>query len=138
MKEKLNLVLLIDDNRADNYFHQMVIEDAGCALETIAIESGQKALDYLTTKLESGYPGPDLILLDINMPRMNGWEFLEKYEQLDEKYKARVVVVMLTTSTDPLNQRKASSLQGVKGVKHKPLTEKMLLEIIATYFPEKF
>lgn len=137
MKTKLNCVLLVDDDEPTNFLNKMVLEDIDCA-ETIRVtDSAQDALDYLK-KAEgpNGSPSsPDLILLDINMPAMNGWEFLERYSGLDKQHKANVVIVMLTTSLNPDDRAKASSIPDVSGFETKPLTPEKLQSILEKYFP---
>src|SRR5215212_10175209 len=100
MERKLNCVLLIDDDEPTNFFNQIIIENTGCAEEIKTAQSGQEALEYLTniSGSDKSFPCPDLIFLDINMPAMNGWEFLEKYRTLDGHLKGKVMIVMLTTS----------------------------------------
>ena len=84
--------------------------------------------------VESGEPLPDVIFLDINMPRMNGWEFLEEYNKLEKDLQVKVVVVMLTTSEDPSDKAKALKIGATTTFKTKPLTDEMLDGIIAKYF----
>ncbi|MEM1095168.1 MAG: response regulator [Bacteroidota bacterium] len=135
----LDSVLLIDDNEADNFLHTLVIEEAGVTKSIRAVQSGQAALDYLTTAGESGsYPQPDIIFLDINMPRMNGWEFLERYSALADNQKADVVVVMLTTSLNPDDREAAEQNPTIRRFENKPLTEEALLRILEEHFPSRF
>jgi len=135
---KLNYILLVDDNPADNYYNQFIINDAGvCNHIQIAI-NGVEALAYLRRAGEAGQiessPKPDIIFLDINMPKMNGFEFLVEYKKLDERLKSKVLIVMLTTSLNPEDQQKAKTFNEVNEYKQKPLTYEMLQEIIEKYF----
>ncbi|MFT5358045.1 MAG: CheY-like chemotaxis protein [Polyangiales bacterium] len=131
--KKLKEILLIDDEEADNYYHQRVIRRLGCAERVVVKTNGQLGLDYLTTKTADGYPQPDIVFLDINMPVMNGWEFLRAYAKLAPEQRAHVVLVMLTTS---LSEEDRSAAQAVATDFHsKPLKKEALLAILATHFP---
>jgi CheY-like chemotaxis protein len=136
MKNKLNCILLVDDDEPTNFLNKMVLENVDCA-ETIKVaDSGQDALSYLEQTAPNGNPSsPDLIFLDINMPAMNGWEFLERYSSLERKHKANVVIVMLTTSLNPDDRAKASNIPDVSGFETKPLTPEKLQAILEKYFP---
>src|SRR6266699_6375386 len=98
MKRKLDCILLVDDSREDNRFHQIIINEMDIVNRIDIVLNGLEALAYLT---KEGQIPPELIFLDINMPKMNGWEFLEQYKHLDMKQKARVVIMILTTSANP-------------------------------------
>ena len=107
MRKKINCILLIDDDKSTNFLHKIIIEETGVSEKVEAVQSGQEALDYLERKKEGVYPKPDLIFLDINMPGMNGWEFLEEYEKLDDNLKGEIMIMMLTTSINPDDEEKA-------------------------------
>ncbi len=134
MQNKLNTVLVIDDDEPTNFLNQMIIEESGCAENIKAVQSGQEALDYLTREKDNWSKGPDLIFLDINMPAMNGWEFLEQYKQLDKERQARVMVVMLTTSLFPEDEVRAREIPEVSGFENKPLTPEKLDRILKSFF----
>lgn len=134
MERKLNCVLVIDDDEPTNFLNQMIVESSGCAEKVKAVQSGQEALDYLTAKEKDKFPRPELIFLDINMPAMNGWEFLEKYKKLDKEQQGKIMVVMLTTSLFPEDRVKANEMPEVSGFENKPLTEEKLDRILKKYF----
>lgn len=133
--KKLSCILLIDDNPDDIFFHERVIRKAAAADKVVARESGPEALDYLRSPDHPEYTRPDLIFLDINMPGMNGWEFLEEYEKLAHDQKVRAIVIMLTTSENPDDQRRALKQYATSEFHIKPLTNDMLVRIIHKYFP---
>jgi CheY-like chemotaxis protein len=136
--KKLNCVLLVDDDEPTNFLNQMLVEEVGCAQHIEVAQGGELALDYLTNSesAENKYPCPDLIFLDINMPAMNGWEFLEKYRELEKKHKGKVILVMLTTSLFPEDKLRAEAMPEISGFEHKPLTPEALKRIMQKYFPE--
>ncbi len=137
MKNKLNCVLLIDDDESTNFLHEIIINQAEITNKVIARQSGSSALEYLRQKKMNGeYPQPDLIFLDINMPGMNGWEFLEEYKQLEKAQQGKFVVVMLTTSLHPEDEERAKGMSEINDFMNKPLTVEMLHEVIEKYFPD--
>jgi CheY-like chemotaxis protein len=113
----LKRILLIDDSEPDLLFTRIVLERAHVAQEIISFESAREALRWLRAP---GPNGADLILLDINMPGMNGFEFLGAYEQEHLEPRAPAVV-MLTSSADPGDRRLAESFASVRGYVTKPL-----------------
>ncbi|WP_373082940.1 response regulator [Zhongshania sp.] len=133
--DKLKRVLLVDDCKATNYIHRLVIEKYGCAESVIEVNDGREALTYLNTKSDGEFPQPELVFLDINMPVMNGWQFLEEYETLSAEQQAGVIVVMLTTSLNPDDAELAERTREVKSFSSKPLTEAKLSAILAEHYP---
>jgi CheY-like chemotaxis protein len=141
MKKKLNYVLLVDDNESDNFIHKRVLEKSGIARHVEVAMNGQEALDFLNAKGQFGlaedvYTQPELIFLDINMPVMDGWEFLEEYHKLDEAQKGKIVFIMLTTSLNPSDKVKAEAMIDGGCFQFKPLTIEMIDTIIQKHFPE--
>lgn len=129
---KVKLIMLVDDNKMDNYFHKIVIKKANFSGDVVVFQYAEDALSFLETTDKK----VDLILLDINMPRMNGFEFLEQYELLAEEKRAKAIVVMLTTSLNPADEVKAKSYPDVKLFLNKPLSPDTFQEIIRDFFEE--
>jgi CheY-like chemotaxis protein len=115
---KLKEILLVDDSDPDLLYTQVVLQAAEVADSVRPFETAGEALTFL--RQPSGH-AVDVILLDINMPEMNGFEFLEAYEKLHATHQAKAVVVMLTSSPDPHDRARAMSFASVKGYVVKPI-----------------
>jgi len=130
LKKKLSCILLIDDDFDDNVFNKIIIRKMDITETVDEASDGVEALEHLKARSTP----PELIFLDINMPRMNGWEFLERYKDLDPKQKAKTIIVMLTTSANPDEIKKAQEIEEVSGFKTKPLSKEMLTGILQQFF----
>ena len=82
MQKKLNCVLLIDDDDSTNFLHKLILQKSEISETIKVVNSAEKGLEYLNSNDENT-PRPDIIFLDLNMPRMNGWEFVEEYKKLE-------------------------------------------------------
>jgi len=127
-------IMLVDDNQNDNFFHEREIKKNNLANIVITKNSGIKALAYLKAKKENNDLHPDLIFLDINMPDMNGWEFLREYNELDKELQSKTVIIMLTTSQNADDKAKAMKWSFVSDYITKPLTKDIMKNISTKYF----
>ena len=134
MAVKLNCILLIDDDEPTNFLNRLTLEQTGCAREIRVAQGGQEALEYLHSCGEEGSPRPDLIFLDINMPAMDGWEFLQRYRLLPADRKADIVLIMLTTSLNPDDELRTKAIPEVSGFENKPLNQQRLIALLDKYF----
>lgn len=115
-------ILLIDDDHPTNLLHKIFIEKSGLSENIIEFTYAENALDWLKKLELSDFPS--LILLDINMPRMTGFDFLNEFkEQFPEEFAHRIV--MLTTSMNPDDERKAREM-GIFEYLTKPLSVEKL------------
>jgi len=134
--KKVNCILLVDDDEFDNFYHEMNIRQAGvCDHIKIACD-GESALDYLSRSAadEPSFPKPDIIYLDINMPRINGFDFLDELKNMDRQFISGIVIIMLSTSLNPNDISKALSYPEVKEFQNKPLTSAMVKETVEKCF----
>lgn len=121
-KSRLRRVLLIDDDGTDNFLHSRVLNKSGRVEEIVAFEHAEQALEYLR-----GEQHPvDLIFLDINMPRMNGFDFLAAFEPLIQELSLPTSVVLLSTSINPADVQRASQFSTFLLAVNKPLRLKTL------------
>jgi len=137
--EKLRLILLIDDDEGTNFYNKFLIKETNIARNVAVAKNGKVALEFLTStgkfaRNAPRYPRPDIIFLDINMPVMDGFEFMEAYEELPDNQKGNMVVVMLTTSLDQKDLSRAKEFGELKGFMNKPLTKNHLAAVLKKYF----
>lgn len=137
MNRKLNTIMLVDDDVNTNLLHEIIIGEMNVTEEIIIFQNGKEALDFLTTKNAKGvYPQPEIIFLDINMPIMNGWEFIEQYDKLANEQKVKILIAMLTSSINFEDKEKALNSGVVNEFINKPLIELMIEEMVEKYFNE--
>jgi CheY-like chemotaxis protein len=131
--KKLKNVMLVDDDDTYQFLCGKIISDSGITENVIPCMSGEDALSYL--KQKKG-PVPELILLDINMPGMNGWDFLEEFKILPPELKTGLIIAMHSSSIFPEDKIKAGGYKEVADFIEKPLTTKSAKELVERIFPE--
>ncbi len=134
----LKSILLVDDDDATLLINKMVLKKAGLGNLVInTANDGGEAIDYIKEAFNDNgekTPIPDLLFLDINMPAIDGWDFLEEYKQLPKDQQDKTKIVMLTTSMNPDDEKRALSTEEVDKFLRKPLTIEAIKEIVSEYF----
>ena len=127
-KEKANLrVMVIDDDDIVLFLHDLMIKESGLSANPLSFSNGKAAIDYL----QKNYRVTDsyLVFLDINMPVMNGWQFLKLIEELGYQ----VIVIIVSSSIDSADYQKAKEYPAVKEYVTKPLTIETCVRIKESY-----
>ena len=140
---KLKGILLIDDDETNNFLNERVLRKLDIADNIRVFQHGKQALEYLYTIASGHYEAgnsqyfkPDLLFLDINMPVMDGFEFMEQYQKLEPEFREGMKVVVLTTSAHERDTKLAQRYQ-IAEYLNKPLTMTKILEIIEKHFQKE-
>lgn len=136
---KLSGILLIDDDETNNFLNERILKKLDIAENIRVFQHGKQALDYLYIVAEgqhesnAGYFRPELIFLDINMPVMDGFEFMEQFQKIDPEFRDGIKVVILTTSAHERDTEMVKKFQ-IAEYLNKPLTMTKIMEIIEKHF----
>jgi CheY-like chemotaxis protein len=133
----LTSVLLVDDDSTTNFLNKLLLTRLGVAQQVLVAENGEQALRQLDQTCYAVEKAlcPQLILLDMNMPVLNGLAFLEAYQQLPVAQRQAIVIVMLTTTLHPVDLARAQELP-IADFLTKPLTQEKVHALLQTYFAE--
>lgn len=133
MSTVLKNVMLIDDDYATNYLHQLFLEESGRVENIMVAKSADEALTTLKEGLENNQI-PEVIFLDINLPAKNGWEFIDEYSEIVGEASKNSKVIMLSTSENPRDMEKSKEYNLIKEYRIKPLSVDIINEVVNKYF----
>jgi len=131
--EKLPQILLVDDDETTNFLNEILFRKLGVTDQVRTAYSGEQALAMLTQ--DPPYE-PTLLLLDVNMPGMGGFEFLEAYQRLPQLQQDATVIVMLTTSMDSRDLGRIDELP-IAGLVSKPLNREKIATLLQLHFRQQ-
>ncbi|UII79463.1 response regulator [Flagellimonas sp. CMM7] len=131
---RLKSVLLVDDDDTTNFLNRFFVKQLDSGLTVNTATNGKEAIHFLETTSDEDFM-PCLLILDTNMPTMNGWEFLDAFDKkFDEGFKEKIVVVMLTALDTEETTALALANPNVKGTGQKPLSDLKFKALIKKYF----
>jgi CheY-like chemotaxis protein len=130
----MNHILLVDDDNVHHVVTSMLIKRLPFDLESTKAMDGREAIDQIKAHLDNP---PDLVLLDLNMPVMNGWEFLEEFNELLPKMPHQPVVCILSSTIAPDDIERSNNYQTVHSFLSKPLLKNDMIELLTTLGFEK-
>ena len=127
-EEKLNFII-IDDSKLDCFIAEKIIKNTGKGSDIRSFTAAKEALAYVTN---SPVPAGErtIIIVDIQMPIMNGFEFVEAFEQLSEEARKGYVIYMLSSSINENDLNRVQSYPSIKQFLNKPLTSNMLSALL--------
>lgn len=110
-------VMLIDDDNMDNFLHTRVLKNSGWVQQVYAFEHAEDALAFFRSDARQ----IDVIFVDINMPRMDGYAFLDAFEELQQAQEFNPLIIVLSTSISPEDIRRAGAYSARVRTEQKPL-----------------
>ena len=126
-------VLLVDDDAIANFLNEQVLGMTGLINNVHKAFNGKEALDILNGYFRGMITAPDIILLDLNMPVMDGFEFIRAFRHIRFQNKEKVVIIIVTSSNNPEDVKRARKM-GIKHYLLKPITENDIRTIIEEEF----
>ena len=131
--KKIEIIALIDDDPAFVYITEKIIEKTNHFKEVKVFDNGLNALNYLKENLNNDTHLPNIIFLDLSMPVMDGWQFLEEYALLKIENKSKITVYICSSSISPYDITRAKSISEVTDFIIKPITKEKLTEIVSAF-----
>lgn len=122
-----NTICIIDDDPIFIFGSKILLRNNNFAADFLICQNGKEALEVLVPLIESEQECPEVIFLDLNMPIMDGWEFLEEFGKLPEKKDVRIYI--LSSSVDSRDMERAKNYSMVNGFIAKPLTNVKIKEL---------
>ncbi len=126
----MGAILIVDDDETNNFYVKHVLSKLSITENFYFALNGQEALKVIDELANKGI-STDLILLDINMPIMNGFEFLDAYEKLPETSRSKTVITMMSSSVHSADMERSKSYKSIDNCIEKPLTKEKMETILS-------
>ncbi|MCW7468642.1 response regulator [Leptospira kanakyensis] len=124
-------ICVIDDDQIYQFTTKKIISNAGIKGDVLVFSDAENALDFFQTEVLNKDQLPDIIFLDINMPLMDGWQFLDAFGKILPKFPKSIEVFLVSSSVDTADTDRAAKIPIISGYIFKPFTKEKLLESIS-------
>ncbi|SEA41502.1 Response regulator receiver domain-containing protein [Flavobacterium gillisiae] len=132
MDKKL-LIAIVDDDLIFQFIAERLIESINSEHQTIIFSDGKEAIDFIDSNRNEIDTLPDIIFLDINMPVMNGWQFLNKYIEIKSKIEKEITIYIVSSSKNPDDFIKAENINEVTDYIVKPINREKYTSILDSF-----
>lgn len=132
MNKKL-LIAIVDDDLIFQFIAERLIESINSEHQTIIFSDGKEAIDFIDSNRNEIDTLPDIIFLDINMPVMNGWQFLNKYIEIKSEIKKEITIYIVSSSKNPDDFIKAENINEVTDYIVKPINREKYSSILDSF-----
>ncbi|EMY69073.1 response regulator [Leptospira vanthielii] len=124
-------ICVIDDDKIYQFTTKKIISNAGIKGEVLVFSDAENALEFFHQEFQNKELLPDIIFLDINMPFMDGWQFLDAFGKIFPKFPKTIEVFLVSSSVDDADTERAAKIPIISGYIFKPFTKEKLLESLA-------
>ncbi|MGB2761626.1 MULTISPECIES: response regulator [Maribacter] len=133
--DRLNTILLVDDDDASNFLHSIFINKLDMDVNINSALNGQEAIDFILGKGQEQLELPCMVMLDLRMPVMDGWQFMKAYEELvPKKLKSQITIVLVTISDNKEDKERAISNKYIADFAQKPLSDETFKALIQKHY----
>lgn len=128
--KQVGIIFIVDDDKIYRYTTEKYIELLKLAKEVRTYSDGEEALNSIKENVNNADKLPDIILLDVNMPIMDGWDFIEEYTSLNPSPVKKITLYMVSSSIDERDRDRALKIAQITDYIVKPITEEYLIKLI--------
>lgn len=128
----IELLFLIDDDDIYRRLTEKIVEKTDLVRRLECFSNGEEALHSLRARQDTPQELPDVIFLDLQMPLMDGWEFLQEFALLRPALGRNITIFIVSSSTNPVDYMRASEMEEVTGYVVKPITRPRFIELISS------
>ncbi|MEP2671484.1 MAG: response regulator [Cyclobacteriaceae bacterium] len=129
---KAVVICIVDDDDVYQYTVTRALKSDSLVKKILVFSDGEEALDFVTDNIGKVDDLPDIIFLDVNMPIMDGWQFMEEYIKLKPRVGKEITIYMVTSSVDPVDIEKAEKFREISDYLVKPIQPDQLRELVTS------